>query len=1046
MSHALPDYVELHCQSNFTFLHGASHPEELVERAFQLGYRGIAITDECSLAGVVRAHVEAKKRGDNFCLILGSEITLACGTKVVLLATNLNGYGNLSELITIGRRRAEKGRYELHRHDLEHANTLSSAPHLAGLPDCLALLIPQRGTDQKIIEEQAQWLARTFPTRAWIAVELLYWSDDDAWLAQLHAVAAATALPLTASGAVLMHVRSRKPLQDTLTAIRLGKTVADCGLDLQPNAEQHLRSRMRLAQIYAADLLQETLRIAARCNFSLTEISYQYPEEIVPQGETLSGYLRRLTYEGAANHWRETGIPADIQRKIEHELTLITELGYEPFFLTVYDIVKFARSRNILCQGRGSAANSVVCFCLGITAVNPEQSSVLFERFISRERDEPPDIDVDFEHQRREEVMQYIYQKYGRHRAALAASLITYRPRSAMKDVGKALGLDFDQVNRLSTSHKWWDGREVREERLRECGFDPQSPIVQKLVELTGTLIGFPRHLSQHVGGFVIARDNLARLVPIENASMKDRSVIQWDKDDLESLKLIKVDVLALGMLSAIRRAIDMLRVRLNEPAYEIRNIPDKDPYTYDMICQADTIGVFQIESRAQMSMLPRLRPREYYDLVVQVAIVRPGPIQGGMVHPYLTQRHIPRGELVLRDELKNALERTHGVPIFQEQVMQIAIDAAGFTPGEADKLRRAMGAWKRKGTLEEYNDKLRAGLAKNNFEPEFAERLIRQIAGFGEYGFPESHAASFALLVYISAWIKRHHPSVFLAALLNSQPMGFYSASQLVQDAKRHGVPVYPVDVMQSDIECTLEDIHSNMPPVRLGLSMIKGLSSDSAARIVRARMQQPFCSIDDLARRAQLDQFELGALARANALLPLSGHRRQAKWDVSAMRPASALLRDAPINEAPLILPSASEGQEIVADYASVGLTLKRHPLALLRPRLKQMNLSTALEMRGFANRKIARTTGIVTMRQRPPTAKGTMFVTLEDETGITNVIIWPDLIEKQRKEILNAQLMTVYGIWQTKDDVHHLVAKRIVDHSHLLGALNINSRDFQ
>ncbi|MDQ7968146.1 MAG: error-prone DNA polymerase [Oxalicibacterium faecigallinarum] len=1046
MSHALPDYVELHCQSNFTFLHGASHPEELVERASQLGYRGIAITDECSLAGVVRAHVEAKKRGDNFCLILGSEITLACGTKVVLLATNLNGYGNLSELITIGRRRAEKGRYELHRHDLEHANTLSSAPHLAGLPDCLALLIPQRGTDQKIIEEQAQWLARTFPTRAWIAVELLYWSDDDAWLAQLHAVAAATALPLTATGAVLMHVRSRKPLQDTLTAIRLGKTVADCGLDLQPNAEQHLRSRMRLAQIYAADLLQETLRIAARCNFSLTEISYQYPEEIVPQGETLSGYLRRLTYEGAANHWREKGIPDNIQKQIEHELTLITELRYIPFFLTVYDIVQFAHSRNILCQGRGSAANSVVCFCLGITAVNPEQSNVLFERFISRERDEPPDIDVDFEHQRREEVMQYIYQKYGRHRAALAASLITYRPRSAMKDVGKALGLDFDQVNRLSTSHKWWDGREVREERLRECGFDPQSSIVQKLVELTGTLIGFPRHLSQHVGGFVIARDNLARLVPIENASMKDRSVIQWDKDDLESLKLIKVDVLALGMLSAIRRAIDMLRVRLNEPAYEIRNIPDKDLYTYDMICQADTIGVFQIESRAQMSMLPRLRPREYYDLVVQVAIVRPGPIQGGMVHPYLTQRHIPRGELVLRDELKNALERTHGVPIFQEQVMQIAIDAAGFTPGEADKLRRAMGAWKRKGTLEEYNDKLRAGLAKNNFEPEFAERLIRQIAGFGEYGFPESHAASFALLVYISAWIKRHHPSVFLAALLNSQPMGFYSASQLVQDAKRHGVPVYPVDVMQSDIECTLEDIHSNMPPVRLGLSMIKGLSSDSAARIVRARMQQPFCSIDDLARRAQLDQFELGALARANALLPLSGHRRQAKWDVSAMRPASALLRDAPINEAPLILPPASEGQEIVADYASVGLTLKRHPLALLRPRLKQMNLSTALEMRGFANRKIARTTGIVTMRQRPPTAKGTMFVTLEDETGITNVIIWPDLIEKQRKEILNAQLMTVYGIWQTKDDVHHLVAKRIVDHSHLLGALNINSRDFQ
>ncbi|WP_293780348.1 error-prone DNA polymerase [uncultured Oxalicibacterium sp.] len=1040
---SIPDYIELHCRSNFTFLLGASHPEELVQRAIELGYRGLAITDECSLAGVVRAHVEAKKHDANFKLIIGSELTLSCGMKLVLLAQNLEGYGNLSELITLGRRRVEKGHYLLHREDL--AKPSAPYAHLARMPDCLALLLPQYDTPQEILHAQAEWLRQTFGTRCWIAVELLYQGDDAEWLLGLEELSEKIQRPLVASGDVLMHVRSRKPLQDTLTAVRLNKSLADCGLDLQPNAEQHLRTRLRLAQIYPETLLKETSAIADQCNFSLAEISYQYPKEIVPEGETLRSYLRRLTYEGAQQRRYPNGVPPFINEKIEHELKLIAHLGYEPFFLTVYDIVQFARGEGILCQGRGSAANSVVCYCLGITEVNPAESSVLFERFVSQERNEPPDIDVDFEHQRREEVMQYIYRKYGRHRAAIAASLITYRPRSAMKDVGKALGLDFEQVNRLSQSHKWWDGREISEERLRESGFDPEASVVKKLVELTQTLIGFPRHLSQHVGGFVIAQDNLARLVPIENASMKDRSVIQWDKDDLDALRLLKVDVLALGMLSAIRRALDMISLQRGQ-TFRMQDIPENDTKTYDMICKADTIGVFQIESRAQMSMLPRLRPREYYDLVVQVAIVRPGPIQGGMVHPYLTQRHIPKDQLVLRDDLKKALERTHGVPIFQEQVMQIAIDAAGFTPGEADQLRRAMGAWKRKGTLETYNGKLRAGLANNNFEPEFAERLIKQIAGFGEYGFPESHAASFALLVYVSAWIKCHYPAAFLAALLNAQPMGFYSASQLVQDARRKGVQVHPVDVLSSDVECTLENIRSHCPDVRLGLQMIKGLSTETAERIVIARKTKRFSSIDDLAQRAELDQFELAALARANALLPLTGNRRQAKWQVAAMRPAPALLRNAPVEEEPLLLAAASEGQEITADYASTGLTLQRHPLALLRPLLKKMNLSTSLEMRGFADRKIARTSGIVTMRQRPPTAKGTMFVTLEDETGITNVIIWPALIDKQRREILNAQLMTVYGIWQTRDGVHHLVAKRIVDHSELLGNLTIHSRDFQ
>lgn len=1039
----LPSYAELHCRSNFSFLNGASHPEELVERACDLGYSSLAISDECSLAGVVRAHVEARKRGLH--LIIGSEIKLACGTKLLFLACNRNGYGNLSELITLARRRAAKGSYTLYRSDLD-AQKNNTAAHLMHLPDCLAILLPQRGSTPAELAEQAAWLKHTFDDRAWIAVELLHWSGDEHWFAQLREIAAQQALPLVAAGDVLMHVRSRKPLQDTLTAVRLGKSIAECGLDLQPNAEQHLRSRLRLSQIYPAALLEASLEVAARCTFSLEELRYQYPEEIVPAGETMSAYLRRLVYEGATQRRYKHGIPEQFCKQIEHELSLIQELHYEPYFLTVYDIVKFARSKGILCQGRGSAANSIVCYCLGITEVDPTRSSVLFERFISRERNEPPDIDVDFEHQRREEVMQYIYQKYGRHRAALTAALITYRPRSAMKDVGKALGLDFEQINRLSQSHKWWDGKQIGVDRLQENGFDPASPIVQKLVELTQTLIGFPRHLSQHTGGFVISQDSLARLVPIENASMKDRSVIEWDKDDLDALGLLKVDVLALGMLSAIRRALEMISLRRG-CNFELQDINDNDAATYEMICAADTIGVFQIESRAQMSMLPRLRPNCYYDLVIQVAIVRPGPIQGGMVHPYLKNRRLHKDDIIYPgDEIEEALSRTCGVPIFQEQVMQIAVLAAGYTAGEADDLRRSMAAWKRKGNLEKHEIKLKTGLINNGYDPAFADRLFEQIKGFGEYGFPESHAASFALLVYVSAWIKRHEPAAFLAALLNSQPMGFYSASQLVQDAKRHGVPVRPVDIMISATDSTMEDMHAQYPAVRLGLHMVKGLSIDAAERIVAARARRAFASTDDLARRAALDQHELGALARANALLALTGHRRQAKWEVAAMLPPPLLLRDAPIIEAPVILPAATEGQEIIADYASTGLTLQRHPLALLRPRLKQMNLSTALEMKGFADRKLARTTGIVTMRQRPPTAKGTMFVTLEDETGITNVIIWPDLVDKQRKEILNAQLMTVYGIWQSRDDVRHLVAKRIVDHSHFLGELSISSRDFQ
>ena len=1042
----LPDYAELHCVSNFTFLRGASHPEELVERAFSLGYNSLAITDECSLSGVVRAHTEAKKYALH--LIIGCEVTLVCGIKLLLFATNRNGYGNLAQLITNGRRRADKGSYQLDVADFIDDDGI-------GLPDCLAILIPQRSLQASLPgsrstmqhQQQCEWLARTFAGRSWIGVELLHRLDDDLWLQQMTALSNAMNLPLVACGDVVMHVRSRKPLQDTLTAIRLGTPIAECGMNLQPNAEQHLRARVRLGQLYPPALLQQTLEIAQRCTFSLDELRYEYPEEIVPAGASLASHLRQVTYEGATRRFAQ-GIPLKVQHQLEHELALIHELAYEPYFLTVYDIVRFARRQNILCQGRGSAANSAVCYCLGITEIDPARMSVLFERFISRERNEPPDIDVDFEHQRREEVIQYIYQKYGRHRAALTGVLISYRPRSALKDVGKALGIDFDQINRLSRSHQWWDGRQIVPERLQECGFDADSPVVQKLMMLSQTLIGFPRHLSQHPGGFVIARDNLARLVPIENASMPERSVIQWDKNDLDALGILKIDVLALGMLSAIRRALDMIGLRRGE-IFTMQDIPSEDPATYDMICAADTVGVFQIESRAQMSMLPRLRPSTFYHLVIEVAIVRPGPIQGGMVHPYLKRKQGLEEVSYASPELKIALERTLGVPIFQEQVMQVVMAAAGFSAGEADDLRRAMAAWKRKGGIEKFRDRVIEGMVDRHYERDFAERLFSQIEGFGEYGFPESHAASFALLVYVSAWIKKHEPAAFLAALLNSQPMGFYGPSQLVQDARRHGVRVLPVDVMTSEIDCTLEEhddtFNAPQPDVRLGLCLVSGLSQQAAQRILEVRAIAPFSSVDDLSRRAELGQQDLKALAQANALVSLAGHRRQASWEVAALRPVADLLRHAAITEAALALPAASEGHEIVADYRSTGLTLNRHPLALLRPRLKQMNLSTALELKGFSNGKLVRSTGLVTMRQRPGTAKGTMFITLEDETGVINVIVWTDLQERQRKEILQAQLLTVYGVWQCAGEVRHLVAKRVVDHTDLLGSLTIASRNF-
>ena len=1031
----VPNYAELWCLSNFSFLRGASAPEELVWRAKSLGYTALALTDECSMAGIVRAHVAAKEHGLR--LLVGSQFQVESLRQTkpftfIVLAINRNGYGNLCEFITGLRRTAPKGTYRLTR-DAIDAEVLR---------DCVVLGAPDRDATPAQMEDVAQWLLKNFLGRCWLAVQLLRDLSDEMWLYRMREVSELTAIPLVAAGDVHMHVRSRKPLQDVMTATRVGKPLTECGFALQPNAERHLRTRLRLVQTYPEDLLAETLNVAARCDFSMEELRYQYPDEVVPAGETATSYLRRVTYEGAGRRWPQ-GMTAKVQAQIEHELELIADLRYEHYFLTVYDIVAFARSRHILCQGRGSAANSVVCYCLGVTEVDPARMSVLFERFISKERNEPPDIDIDFEHQRREEVMQYLYNKYGRDRAALTGVVTTYRPKSAVRDVGKALGFPLETVDAIAKGHHWWDGSDIDTERLTEVGLDPSDLAVKQLKELTSALIRSPRHLSQHTGGFVLTKDRLSRTVPIENAAMEDRTVMQWDKDDLDAMGLLKVDCLALGMLTAIRRALDFIGQRKGH-VFEMQDIPAEDGPTYDMVCKADTVGVFQIESRAQMSMLPRLQPRCFYDLVVEVALVRPGPIQGGMVHPYLQRRQGKEPVVYPSKELEVALGRTVGVPVFQEQVMQISILAAGFTPGEADGLRRAMAAWKRKGGLDKYYQKIVDGMTSRGYQKEFADAIFQQIHGFSEYGFPESHAASFALLVYASCWIKKHHPAEFLAALLNSQPLGFYSPSQLVQDARRHDVVVNAVDVMYSDIDCTLEGL-PHPPAVRLGLRMVSKLRADSAQRIVNARTQAPFDSAEDLARRANLEQHEMKILASADALKSLSGHRRQQVWEAAALRSTPELLRDALVMEQTFELPGAPEGEEIVWDYASLRLTLRRHPLALLRPRLAKYRLLTSEQCREVQDGQMVRCCGIVTLRQQPSTANGTIFLTLEDETGVVQVICWSSVRDAQRKELLQSRLLAVYGRWQREGEVCNLIAQRLRDVTPWLGRLGTVSRDF-
>ncbi|AMO24572.1 error-prone DNA polymerase [Ramlibacter solisilvae] len=1078
----LPRYAELHCISNFSFQRGASHPQELVRRAYDLGYEALAITDECSVAGVVRAwsgwneyaqfiaRLEkaspGERRSRHFQLLFGSEFDMG-DARLVALACDLDSWGGLTQFITAARMTAQKGDYCVSWDESE----------LGLLKGCQLLLAPKReGFELESLCARLRALQDLFGADLWLAVELPCLLDDDLWLASMKEAGERAGVRLVAAGEVHMHLRSRKPLQDVITAVRLGTPVAACGTELQGNAERHLRQRKRLAEIFPAELLAATLEVMARCRFDITAIQYNYPRETVPPGMTPTQALAQLTMQGARERYPQ-GIPDKVTRLLDKELRLIEQCRYEMFFLTVHDIVRYARKQQILCQGRGSAANSVVCYCLGITAMDPMHSEPLLERFISIDRrNEPPDIDVDFEHERREEVIQYIYRKYGRERAAIAAVVICYRSRSAIRDVGKALGVPEPLIDAFAKDHHWFEDS-LATGRLAELAQIAGAPITQHLaaqwMELTATLMGFPRHLSQHVGGFVLTQTQLTRLVPVENASMKDRSVIQWDKDDLEDMGLMKVDVLALGMLTAIRRCLAFVSRRRGVP-FTIYDVENDDPATYEMIRRADTVGVFQIESRAQMSMLPRLKPTCFYDLVIEVAIVRPGPIAGGMVHPYLKARErVAQGEAIEYERsalepsdqaprLQKALNRTLGVPIFQEQVMEISMIAAGFSATEADALRRAMAAWKRRGGVDKFRHKLIAGMLAKGYSQDFAERIFKQVEGFGEYGFPESHAYSFALLAYSSSWLKCHEPESFLAAMLNSQPMGFYSPSQLIQDGKRHGIAVLPPDVACSDWDSKLEsDPNKNLgsdsnfrPAVRLGLRQVGGLSEKGGRRIAECRAGEPFLNVEDLALRAALDASDLKALAAGDALLSLAGHRRQQVWEAAAQQRPPELLRDAPLNEPALELEAAAEGEEIVFDYASLGFTLRRHPLALLRPKLAKRKLRSASQLQHLPHGRRVSACGIVTVRQQPQTANGTIFVTLEDETGPVNVIVWKSVREAQREPLLRARLLAVHGTWQrdveSGGQVCHLVAEQLEDLTPLLGRLasqtRSGSRDFR
>jgi error-prone DNA polymerase len=1044
----MTSYAELQVTSNFSFLHGASHPEELVARAAALGHEAIAITDRNTLAGVVRAHLAARETGIR--LVVGARLDFTDAPSLLCLPMQRDAYGRLSQLITTGRRRAPKGECHLGIGDfLTHADG-----------QIAIVLPPPKAHPAKDFPEHLRRIAAAMPGRCYLAGQNLLEGGDQRKLAALNALGHDVGAPLVAANDVHYHEPDRRDAQDAFAAIRHHCTVAKAGYRLFANAERHLKPADEMARLFDRwpEAVARTAEIARRCRFSLDELKYEYPDDEAPEGVAPQEHLEKLTREGALEHYPD-GVPEAVRDQLSHELALIDELGFANYFLTVHDIVRFARSRGILCQGRGSAANSAVCYCLGITAVDPARMDLLFERFISAERGEPPDIDVDFEHERREEVIQYIYAKYGRERAGLAATVIHYRARSALRETAKAMGLSRDVEDALAATVSGRRKGAVDDDHIRAEGLNPAEPTMAHALRLARTITGFPRHLSQHVGGFVITRDRLDTLVPVANAAMENRTTIEWDKDDLNALGILKVDILALGMLSCIRKAFALLEDHHGRKV-DLATVPVEDPAVYDMLCRADSVGVFQVESRAQMSMLPRLKPRTFYDLVIEVAIVRPGPIQGDMVHPYLRRRN---GEETIdypSEALREVLGKTYGVPLFQEQAMKIAIVAAGFTPSEADGLRRAMATFRRLGTIHTFRDKMIGGMTERGYERDFAERCFKQIEGFGDYGFPESHAASFALLVYVSSWLKCHYPAAFACALLNSQPMGFYAPAQIVRDARDHGVCVRPVDVNHSFWDCTLEDLEGNGPALRLGLRQIKGFREDDAERLVSVRETgnaRPFSDADDMWRRCGLAPAVLNRLAQADAFGSMNLSRRQAQWDVRRL-PASPLPLFAEtgegIHEPDANLPEMAPGEEVSHDYASIRLSLKAHPLALLRDGLTADGIIPASQLAKTENGKRIAVAGLVITRQRPGTASGVIFATLEDETGIANIIVWPKMFERYRKETLASKLLVVEGELQREGIVIHVIAHRLIDRTTDLYALadgaapstSYRSRDFQ
>jgi error-prone DNA polymerase len=1163
-------YAELHCKTNFSFLEGASHADELVARAKELGYTALAVTDRESLAGIVRAHIAAKETGLK--LLIGAEVHPVDAAPVVLWATDRKSYGRLSRLLTVGRRRAEKGDCQLTLADIaEHAQGL-----IAGIVGCMSAakctktrvrgfgvqqacsklkVQSSKSRAEKVDELRTQHQATDdnqpslhvfdpddrfspapspqslapyadiFPGRSYLLTELFRGPNDAAELERLVALSQQAGLPLVAAGDVHYHTPARQPLFEVLTATRLGTTVDRLGEHRFANAQRHLRPIDEIAALFSQipEAVENTLEIAQQCTFSLDELKYEYPIELAPAGFTPSEYLAHLAWEGAHQRYPQ-GIPDKVRRLVERELALIEELRYEAYFLTVWDLVRFARSQGILCQGRGSAANSAVCYCLEVTSIDPNQIDVLFERFISKERNEAPDIDVDFEHERREEVLQYIYDKYGRDRAGMTAVVITYRTRSAVRDVGKALGFSLDRVDALA---KNMEGRELdgyfyadaktdkHEDpqpsirnpqsairtpsqilalRCAEVGIDPTLPLGRRLVHLVQELVGFPRHLSQHVGGMVMTQGPLCELAPIENAAMPGRTVIQWDKDDLDELGILKVDCLCLGMLTAIRKCFQLIEQH-ERRKLTLATVPQDDPDVYGMICRADTIGVFQIESRAQMSMLPRLKPKTFYDLVIEVAIVRPGPIQGNMVHPYLRRRNGEEVPPYPNAEIKAVLDKTLGVPLFQEQAMKLAVVAAGFTPGEADQIRRAMGAWRRPGIIDQFHKKLIDGMHKKGLSEEFAERVFQQIRGFGEYGFPESHAASFALLVYVSAWLKCYYPAAFAAAIINSQPMGFYSPAQLIRDARAHNVRVLPVDVNASGWDCKLEGTEENaecgarsvewaervqgsgfrvhegpdsvrsteysvlttQPPVpwppspslRLGLRLINGLPNAAADKIEAARQAGPFISLDDFVRRTRLSQAVVAKLAEADTFSSLAIDRREALWQALGQEKRTRhmpLLANMVDEERSASLPPLALVEQVFADYRTSGLSLKAHPIGFFRQQLDELRVTPAGRLDKIHDGRHLRVAGLVLLRQRPGTAKGITFATIEDETGLANLVIRPQIWERYYKVARGSAAWIAHGCLENKEGVIHLVVNRLEDLSSLIGHWKTPSRDFR